>query len=122
MKALYIHSASSFIGDAEADTNRLKEELNRYGCWSFRRVNRFILLSAECCGQYRTVSSTKRAILTIPYSLVVSTETKYPQPHRLRVLPTFVSFAATMGARTRLIPTARNPASLASSDAFAFTR
>jgi len=42
---MYIHSASAFTGEANADINFLKEEIKRYTQENFRRVNRFILLS-----------------------------------------------------------------------------
>ena len=45
MTGLYIHSASVFVGEADADANLLKEELRKYARENFRRVNRFILLA-----------------------------------------------------------------------------
>ncbi len=45
MNGMYIHSASAFIGEANADINLLKEEIRRYTQENFRRGNRFILLS-----------------------------------------------------------------------------
>jgi len=45
MNGMYIHSASAFIGEANADVNLLKEEIRRYTQENFRRGNRFILLS-----------------------------------------------------------------------------
>ena len=45
MNGLFIHSASAFIGEADADANLLKEELRKYARENFRRVNRFILLA-----------------------------------------------------------------------------
>lgn len=45
MNDIYIHSVSAFIGEANADLDRLKEEIRRYTRENFRRGNRFILLA-----------------------------------------------------------------------------
>jgi len=45
MIPIYIHSSSSYIGEETPGTDLLKEEIGRYTSETFRRVNRFILLS-----------------------------------------------------------------------------
>ncbi|MCK9197803.1 MAG: hypothetical protein M0P16_12585 [Syntrophales bacterium] len=45
MSEMYIHSASSFIGEENTDPLFLKEKLRGYTEENFRRVNRFILLT-----------------------------------------------------------------------------
>lgn len=67
MSKIYIHSASAYIGEANGEINRLKEELRRHTQENFRRVNRFILLSllgALQCVHQRSIEADTAVYLT----------------------------------------------------------
>jgi len=99
MIALYIHSASAFIGEATADTNRLKEELNQYGCGSFRRVNRFILLTmigARMCINGHAPGANKAIYLTTDHGNLGDTVSVLDEIYAARSLPKPYNFINTM--------------------------
>ena len=67
MSGMYIHSASTFIGEANAGISLLKDEIRRYTQESFRRGNRFILLSllgARQCIDQRSPEADTAVYLT----------------------------------------------------------
>ena len=99
MKALYIHSASTFIGDAGTDTSRLKEELNRYGCGSFRRVNRFILITmigSRMCINGHVPGANTAIYLTTDHGNLGDTVSVLDEIYAARSLPKPYNFINTM--------------------------
>ena len=99
MIALYVHSASTFIGEPGADTNRLKEELNRYGCGSLRRVNRFILLTmigSRMCTNGHVPGANTAIYLTTDHGNLGDTVSVLDEIYAARSLPKPYNFINTM--------------------------
>jgi hypothetical protein len=99
MSGLYIHSASAFIGEANADANLLKEELRRYTRENFRRVNRFILLAL--IGARRSIYESSIAAgtavyLTTEHGNLGETAIVLDQIYAAHSLPKPFSFINTM--------------------------
>ena len=99
MSGLYIHSASAFIGEADADANLLKEELRRYAREHFRRVNRFILLAligARKCIHGRSVAADTAVYVTTEHGNLGDTATVLDEIYAAQSLPKPFSFINTM--------------------------
>ena len=99
MKGLFIHSASAFIGEADADANLLKEELRKYARENFRRVNRFILLAligARKCVHERTLAADTAVYLTTEHGNLGETAAVLDEIYAARSLPKPFSFINTM--------------------------
>jgi hypothetical protein len=99
MSGLYIHSASVFIGEANADANLLKEELRRYAPENFRRVNRFILLTllgARKCVHERSLAADTAVYLTTEHGNLGETVTVLDEIYAAHSLPKPFSFINTM--------------------------
>lgn len=99
MSGLYIHSASAFIGEANADANLLKEELRRYARENFRRVNRFILLAllgARMCIHEQTLAADTAVYLTTEHGNLGETAIVLDEIYAAHSLPKPFSFINTM--------------------------
>jgi len=99
MNGLYIHSASAFIGEADADANLLKEELRKYARENFRRVNRFILLTligARKCIHGRSIATDTAVYLTTEHGNLGETATVFDEIYAAHSLPKPFSFINTM--------------------------
>ena len=99
MSGLYIHSASAFIGAADADANLLKEELRRYARENFRRVNRFILLAllgARKCIHERSLAADTAVYLTTEHGNLGETAIVLDEIYAAHALPKPFSFINTM--------------------------
>ena len=99
MSGLYIHSASAFIGQAQADTNLLKEELQKYTRENFRRVNRFILLAligVHQCIQGRSVAADTAVYLTTEHGNLGDTVAVLDEIYTAHSLPKPFGFINTM--------------------------
>jgi hypothetical protein len=99
MSDLFIHSASAFIGDADADANFLKEELRKYARENFRRVNRFILLAligARICMYGRSIATDTAVYLTTEHGNLSETATVLDEIYADHSLPKPFSFINTM--------------------------
>jgi hypothetical protein len=99
MSGLYIHSASVFIGEANADANLLKEELRRYARENFRRVNRFILLAllgARKCIHERPLAPDTAVYLTTEHGNLGDTVVVLDEIYAAHSLPKPFSFINTM--------------------------
>ena len=99
MSELYIHSASAFIGEADADANLLKEELRKYARENFRRVNRFILLAligARKCIHGRSIAADTAVYLTTEHGNLGETATVLDEIYAAHSLPKPFSFINTM--------------------------
>ena len=99
MSGLYIHSASAFIGEADADANLLKEELRQYARENFRRVNRFILLAligARKCIHERSLAADTAVYLTTEHGNLDDTAIVLDEIYAARSLPKPFSFINTM--------------------------
>jgi hypothetical protein len=110
MSGLYIHSASAFIGEANADENRLKEELRRYSRENFRRVNRFILLAllgARQCIHERSLAADTAVYLTTEHGNLSDTVAVLDEIYAAHSLPKPFSFINTM-SNTATFYLARN--------------
>ncbi len=99
MSGLYIHSASAFIGEANADANLLKEELRKYARENFRRVNRFILLAllgARKCVHERSFAADTAVYLTTEHGNLGETAVVLDEIYAAHSLPKPFSFINTM--------------------------
>jgi hypothetical protein len=99
MSGLYIHSASAFIGEADADANLLKEELRRYARENFRRVNRFILLAligARKCIHGCSIAADTAVYVTTEHGNLGDTATVLDEIYAAQSLPKPFSFINTM--------------------------
>jgi len=99
MSRLYIHSASAFIGEANADINLLKEELRRYARENFRRVNRFILLAllgARKCIHGQVLDADTAIYLTTEHGNLGDTAAVLDEIYGAHSLPKPFSFINTM--------------------------
>ncbi|MCX5838078.1 MAG: hypothetical protein NTW71_06095 [Deltaproteobacteria bacterium] len=99
MSKIYIHSASAFIGEANADINLLKEEIKRYTPENFRRVNRFILLSllgALQCVHRQPLEAAMAVYLTTEDGNLGETADVLDEIYTSRSLPKPFGFINTM--------------------------
>ena len=99
MSGMYIHSASAFIGEANADINLLKEEIRRYTRENFRRGNRFILLSllgARQCIQQRSLEADTAVYLTTEHGNLGETAAVLDEIYTDHSLPKPFGFINTM--------------------------
>ena len=99
MNGLFIHSASAFIGEPDADANLLKEELRKYARENFRRVNRFILLAligARKCVHERSLAADTAVYLTTEHGNLGETAIVLDEIYAARSLPKPFSFINTM--------------------------
>jgi hypothetical protein len=99
MISLYVHSASTFIAEPGADTNRLKEELYKYGPGSFRRVNRFILLTmigSRMCINGHALGANTAIYLTTDHGNLGDTVSVLDEIYTARSLPKPYNFINTM--------------------------
>jgi hypothetical protein len=107
---MYIHSASAFTGEANADINFLKEEIRRYTQENFRRVNRFILLSllgALQCIDQRPLDADTAVYLTTEDGNLGETAEVLDEIYASRSLPRPFGFINTM-SNTAAFYLARN--------------
>ena len=96
---MYIHSASAFTGEANADINFLKEEIRRYTQENFRRVNRFILLAllgALQCIDQRPLETATAVYLTTEDGNLGETANALDEIYMSRSLPKPFGFINTM--------------------------
>lgn len=101
MSALYIHSASAFIGETNENINFLKEELRRYTPENFRRINRFILLAvlgARQCIHQRSFEPDMAIYLTTEHGNLGETAEVLDEIYRDRSLPKPFGFINTMSS------------------------
>jgi hypothetical protein len=99
MSGMYIHSASAFIGEANADITLLKEEIRRYTQENFRRGNRFILLSllgARQCIQRRDLPADTAVYLTTEHGNLGETAAVLDEIYTAHSLPKPFGFINTM--------------------------
>jgi hypothetical protein len=107
---MYIHSASAFTGEANADINFLKEEIRRYTQENFRRVNRFILLSllgALKCVHQQPLEAATAVYLTTEDGNLGETADVLDEIYTSRSLPRPFGFINTM-SNTAAFYLARN--------------
>jgi len=107
---MYIHSASTFTGEANADINFLKEEIRRYTQENFRRVNRFILLSllgALQCVHQQPLAAATAVYLTTEDGNLGETADILDEIYTSRSLPRPFGFINTM-SNTAAFYLARN--------------
>jgi hypothetical protein len=107
---MYIHSASAFTGEANADIHFLKEEIRRYTPENFRRVNRFILLSllgALQCVHQQPVEAATAVYLTTEDGNLGETADVLDEIYTSRSLPRPFGFINTM-SNTAAFYLARN--------------
>ena len=98
---MYIHSASAFIGQANADINFFKNELSRYTQENFRRVNKFILLAvlgARQCIHQRTLEADMAVYLTTEHGNLGETADVLDEIYAARSLPKPFGFINTMSS------------------------
>jgi hypothetical protein len=96
---MYIHSASAFIGEANAEVNTLKEEIRLHTRETFRRGNRFILLSllgAFRCVHRHTLEPNTAVYLTTEHGSLGDTVTVLDEIYAARSLPKPYGFINTM--------------------------
>ncbi|MBM4314764.1 MAG: hypothetical protein FJ122_12740 [Deltaproteobacteria bacterium] len=96
---MYIHSASAFIGEANAEVNTLKEAIRRYTRESFRRGNRFILLSllgALRCVHRHSLEPNTAVYLTTEHGNLGDTVTVLDEIYAAHSLPKPYGFINTM--------------------------
>lgn len=101
MKSMYIHSASAFIGEAKADVNLLKEEIRRHTRETFRRGNRFILLSllgALRCVHGQPLEENMAVYLTTEHGNLGETAAVLDEIYAARSLPKPYGFINTMSS------------------------
>lgn len=99
MSGMYIHSASTFIGEANADIFLLKEEIRRYTQENFRRGNRFILLSllgARQCIDQRSPEADTAVYLTTEHGNLSETAAVLDEIYTAHSLPKPFGFINTM--------------------------
>ena len=107
---MYIHSASAFTGEANADINFLKEEIKRYTQENFRRVNRFILLSllgALQCVHQQPLEAATAVYLTTEDGNLGETADVLDEIYESQSLPRPFGFINTM-SNTAAFHLARN--------------
>jgi len=107
---MYIHSASAFTGEANADIRFLKEEIRRHTQENFRRVNRFILLSllgALQCVHQQPVEAETAVYLTTEDGNLGETAGVLDEIYASRSLPRPFGFINTM-SNTAAFYLARN--------------
>ena len=107
---MYIHSASAFTGEANADIHFLKEEIRRYTQENFRRVNRFILLSllgALQCVHQQHLEADTAVYLTTEDGNLGETAGVLDEIYTSRSLPRPFGFINTM-SNTAAFYLARN--------------
>src|SRR5450759_605045 len=107
---MYIHSASAFTGEANADIHFLKEEIKRYTQENFRRVNRFILLSllgALQCVHQQPLEAATAVYLTTEDGNLGDTADVLDEIYTSRSLPRPFGFINTM-SNTAAFYLARN--------------
>jgi len=107
---MYIHSASAFTGEANADINFLKEEIKRYTQENFRRVNRFILLSllgALQCVHQQPLEAATAVYLTTEDGNLGETADVLDEIYESQSLPRPFGFINTM-SNTAAFYLARN--------------
>jgi hypothetical protein len=101
MSEMYIHSASAFTGEANTDTNFLKEEIRRYTGENFRRVNRFILLAllgARQCIHQHPLAADTAIYLTTEHGNLGETADVLDEIYASRSLPKPFGFINTMSS------------------------
>jgi len=101
MNGMYIHSASAFIGEANADVNSLKEEIRCYTQENFRRGNRFILLSllgALQCVHRQPLEANTAVYLTTEHGNLVETAAVLDEIYAAHSLPKPYGFINTMSS------------------------
>lgn len=101
MNGMYIHSASAFIGEANADVNSLKEEIRRYTRENFRRGNRFILLSllgALRCVHRHSLAANTAVYLTTEHGNLGDTAAVLDEIYAAHSLPKPYGFINTMSS------------------------
>ena len=107
---MYIHSASAFTGEANADINFLKDEIRRYTQENFRRVNRFILLAllgALQCVHQQPLEAATAVYLTTEDGNLGETADVLDEIYTSRSLPKPIGFINTM-SNTAAFYLARN--------------
>jgi hypothetical protein len=107
---MYIHSASAFTGEANADIHFLKEEIKRYTQENFRRVNRFILLSllgALQCVHQQPLEAATAVYLTTEDGNLGETADVLDEIYESQSLPRPFGFINTM-SNTAAFHLARN--------------
>jgi hypothetical protein len=107
---MYIHSASAFTGEANADIHFLKEEIRRYTQENFRRVNRFILLSllgALQCVHQQPLEAATAVYLTTEDGNLGETADVLDEIYESQSLPRPFGFINTM-SNTAAFHLARN--------------
>ncbi len=101
MNGMYIHSASAFTGEADADMNFLKEEIRRYTKENFRRVNKFILLSllgARQCIHQCALDTDTAIYLTTEHGNLGETAAVLDEIYAIHSLPKPFGFINTMSS------------------------
>lgn len=99
MSGMYIHSASTFIGEANAGISLLKDEIRRYTQENFRRGNRFILLSllgARQCIDQRSPEADTAVYLTTEHGNLGETAAVLDEIYTAHSLPKPFGFINTM--------------------------
>jgi len=110
MSGMYIHRASAFTGEANADINLIKEEIRRHTRENFRRVNRFILLSllgALQCIDRQPLEAATAVYLTTEDGNLGETADVLDEIYTSRTLPRPFGFINTM-SNTAAFYLARN--------------
>jgi hypothetical protein len=101
MSGIYIHSAATFIGEANEGLDSLKEELRRYTRENFRRVNRFILitlLGACKCIHQHSLEPDSAVYLTTEHGNLGETAAVLDEIYAARSLPKPYGFINTMSS------------------------
>jgi hypothetical protein len=99
MNGMYIHSASVFVGEANADVSNLREEIRRYTQENFRRGNRFILLSllgALRCAYGHSLEANTAVYLTTEHGNLSETAAVLDEIYAAHSLPKPYGFINTM--------------------------
>lgn len=99
MKPLYIHSFSSYTGKPSVEAQWLKAEISRYSPVSFRRANRFILLTllGACqCTHGRSLAADTAVYLTTEHGNLGETSTVLDEMAGDHSLPKPFGFINTM--------------------------
>ena len=99
MKPLYIHSFSSYTGAPTVEVQWLKAEITRYSPVSFRRANRFILLTllGACqCIHGRSLAADTAVYLTTEHGNLGETATVLDEMEGDHSLPKPFGFINTM--------------------------
>ena len=101
MSKLYIHSASTFTPEANADVDFLKGEIRRYTQEDFRRVNRFILLAslgARQCIHRHSIGTDTAVYLTTERGNLAITADSLDDIYMAQSLPKPFGFINTMSS------------------------